>query len=551
MKINRSTLAATVALGLLVLVQAPRLEAAIPTATTVAATNVTATSATLKGSFKTGGTATTIWFEWGPGDAIRHQTTPTSIGSGSSAVNTNAAISGLTAGLTYRYRAVASNSFGVIRGRTLPFGVPAVVLNGASVQTNAMFAPYVELGAVATALPAALAVGDSHTLVLRPDGSIAAWGLNDKGQLTITNSGTTNIIAIATGYRHSLALRANGSVVGAGFDSDGQATVPNGAASNVVAITAGVYHSLALKSDGTLISWGNDDLGQVTVPPEATNIISIAAGHTHSLALQPNGMVIGWGDDGYNQATPPPNASNVIAIAAGYSHSLALRSDRTVVTWGVDTDTFTNYFLLTTVPAAATNVVAIAAGFSHSLALRADGSVIAWGRSDYGETNVPANATNIIAIGAGFGYSQALRADGTVVSWGDPDPDVGQTATPTNLVASFPVTINGTVNTATTNASVLLYSATNVFGYAATTTRTVEIRALRIGSISRLGNGNLSLAASFVPGKTVEVLTATNPALPMASWTVLGNAYEPTAGNYTFTNSHSLPQQFFRLRVLD
>jgi len=545
MKINRSAFATTVALGLLVLIQAPRLEAASPpTVTTVAATNVTPSSATLKGSINPGGTNTTVWFEWGPGDAIRHQTTPTSIGSGLSTVNTNAAISGLTSGLTYRYRAVASNALGVIRGRTLPFGVPTMVLNGASVQTNAQYAPYVELGAVATAPPAGISVGDSHTLALRPDGSVAAWGANGAGQITVSGS-ATNAIGVAAGYRHSLALKANGSVVGWGTNDFDQITLPPEVSSAVTAIAAGGYHSLALKTNGTVVGWGSDLEGQTPPPESATNVVAIAAGYFHSLAVQANGVVIGWGDDSYGQATPPQAATNMVAVAAGNSHSLALRANRTVLAWGGDSPE------LTAVPPAATNVVAIAVGFAHNLALRADGTVVAWGLNEYGEITVPGNATNVIAIGAGFGYSQALRADGSVISWGDPDPDVGQTITPTNLVASFPVTITGTVNTATTNASVLYYSATNVFGYAATTTRTIHIRALRIGSISRLGNGNLWLAASFVPGKTIEVLTATNFTLPMASWTALGYASEPTAGNYTFTNSHPLPKQFFRLRLVD
>jgi trimeric autotransporter adhesin len=101
------------------------------------------------------------------------------------------------------------------------------------------------------------------------------------------------VIAVGTGDYHSLALKADGTVVawGAGrpgaFGENhyGQATVPAGL-SNVVAIAAGRFHSLALRWDGTAIGWGDNYLGQTSVPAGATNLIAIAAGRYHSLFLK-------------------------------------------------------------------------------------------------------------------------------------------------------------------------------------------------------------------------------------------------------------------------
>jgi hypothetical protein len=63
----------------------------------------------------------------------------------------------------------------------------------------------------------AVAAGGSHTLVLRSDGSIWAWGLNDKGQLGIGNNINSNVpvrivslidvVGIAGGYWHTMALK--------------------------------------------------------------------------------------------------------------------------------------------------------------------------------------------------------------------------------------------------------------------------------------------------------------------------------------------------------
>jgi hypothetical protein len=94
----------------------------------------------------------------------------------------------------------------------------------------------------------------------------------------------SNVVAIAGGYYHSLALKADGTVIAWGNNSYGQTTVPAGL-SNVVAIAGGYYHSLALKADGTVIAWGNNNYGQTTVPAGLSNVVAIAGGYLHSLAL--------------------------------------------------------------------------------------------------------------------------------------------------------------------------------------------------------------------------------------------------------------------------
>jgi alpha-tubulin suppressor-like RCC1 family protein len=101
--------------------------------------------------------------------------------------------------------------------------------------------------------------------------------------------GLSNVVAIAVGFSHSLALKDDGTVVAWGGNWEGQATVPPGL-SNVVAIAAGANHSLALKADGTVVAWGNavgsyPNYGQSVVPPGLSNVKAIAAGESHSLAL--------------------------------------------------------------------------------------------------------------------------------------------------------------------------------------------------------------------------------------------------------------------------
>ena len=75
----------------------------------------------------------------------------------------------------------------------------------------------------------------------------------------------TNAIALAAGELHSLAVREDGTVVAWGTNNFGQTNIPSGL-SNVIAVAAGSAHNLALKENGTVVAWGTNDLGQTSVP---------------------------------------------------------------------------------------------------------------------------------------------------------------------------------------------------------------------------------------------------------------------------------------------
>jgi alpha-tubulin suppressor-like RCC1 family protein len=232
----------------------------------------------------------------------------------------------------------------------------------------------------------ALAAGSWHNLAAKSDGSVTAWGAgmadgnpNDPNGFQVGQSivptGLTNAVAVAAGFFHSLALRNDGTVIAWGSDSVGQTKVPPGL-SNVVAIASGENHCLALKADGTIVSWGHYFAHPATnVPPGLTNIIAIAAGTDshHSLALKADGALVAWGeDDFYGQLDIPAGLSNVVAIAVGGVHNLALPGDGTVIAWGagkvVDRSTGGDWGQ-SIVPANLTNAVAIGAGYIQSLAV--------------------------------------------------------------------------------------------------------------------------------------------------------------------------------------
>ena len=277
----------------------------------------------------------------------------------------------------------------------------------------------------------AIAAGGYHSLAVKSDGTVWAWGYNGEGQLgdgTTTSrsapvlvSGITGVIGIAGGDAHTLALKSDGTVWGWGYNGDGELGDGTGTSSSlpvqvsgltgIVAIAAGQYHSLALKGDGTVWAWGWNYYGQLgdgtttgASAPVAvsglTGVTAMAAGGYHSLALKSDGTAWAWGanwsgqlGDGTTTDEPAPVQavlSGVVVIGAGYEHSLAVTGDGTVWAWGGNwggqLGDGTRTERLTPVPLGGpAGVTRITGGQDWSLALSADGTVWAWGHNFYGQ----------------------------------------------------------------------------------------------------------------------------------------------------------------------
>ncbi|NBV25406.1 MAG: hypothetical protein EBS05_26265, partial [Proteobacteria bacterium] len=102
-----------------------------------------------------------------------------------------------------------------------------------------------------------------------------------QGQTTVP-AALSGVTAIAAGREHTVALKNDGTVVAWG--SSFYAAVPVGL-SGVIAIAAGTYHTIALKNDGTVVVWGSNDNGQRTVPAGLSGVTGVAAGGGHSVAV--------------------------------------------------------------------------------------------------------------------------------------------------------------------------------------------------------------------------------------------------------------------------
>jgi len=257
--------------------------------------------------------------------------------------------------------------------------------------------------------------GGNHSLAVKNNDTVWAWGSNASGQLgdgsttsrsyagqvKTNNTPTylTGITAASAGFDHSLALKSDGTVWAWGDNTDGQlgdstntnssyaakvktvgatCAATNADLSSVTEVAAGAGHSLALKSDGTVWAWGNNEEGQLGDGTTAnqkcavqvtdsmgnlTSVVHISAGWRFSVAVKSDGSVWAWGDNLYGQLgnNNVPNDSSVavqVQDAAGGNLS---------------------------------GVASVSAGGHHTLAIKAtSGAVSCWGRADHGECGTAA-----------------------------------------------------------------------------------------------------------------------------------------------------------------
>lgn len=289
----------------------------------------------------------------------------------------------------------------------------------------------------------AIAGGERHNAALDANGEVWTWGWNYFGQLgngayvanmnDPANMGTTpgkvpgfsSVKAIASRGYHTLALKNDGTVwawgyndsgrLGDGTDTDRHSPVQvTGLTGHggVTAISGGGAVSAALMADHSVMAWGQNDYG--------------AAGNGTTSTLGQ------WTPAAVSQAS---GLTNVKAIATGWEHMVALADDGTVWTWGHnDGGQLGNgrqgaqeYSCVPLQVAGLSGVIGVSAGDGSTAILKADGTVWAWGKIRHGDgtsfsygplpVQVP-GIDHVVLVRDRDWHILALKDDGTVWAWG-------------------------------------------------------------------------------------------------------------------------------------
>ena len=239
-----------------------------------------------------------------------------------------------------------------------------------------------------------------HSLGLRSDGTAWAWGRNYSGELGINAAGSGAFISspvsvvggftdwwkITAGMQHSVGLRCDGTLWAWGFNNRGQLGTGSigtsysspvsvvGGFTDWCQVSAGGNHNMAIRTDGTAWAWGCDSNGKlgrdvgfgcvaspVSVVGGFTDWCQVSAGGLqNSAGIRSNGTLWAWGlsnssfpyggmvGDGFAVTRSSPVSvvggfTDWCQVSVGTLQTGAVRTDGTLWVWGDSCTTFGIY----------------------------------------------------------------------------------------------------------------------------------------------------------------------------------------------------------------
>jgi alpha-tubulin suppressor-like RCC1 family protein len=275
---------------------------------------------------------------------------------------------------------------------------------------------------------------------------------------------------IAGGNNHSLGLKSDGTLWAWGTNGDGQCGQGNflggtgaptqvGNESNWTFIAAGNKCSYAIKNDGTLWAWGLNDFGQLGDGTLLKKNLPIQIGTDndwqkissgvdgHVLAIKTNGTLWAWGQNNHGQLglgnssvsvnvpTQVGNDSNWSSIATGFYYTIFLKINGTLWSCGLGNngELGNGSNVLAFVPTqigTQNNWIKIASGMEFSAAINNENKLFSWGKNTSGQLGIGNNInknsptlvnndTNWDEIILGLTHSVAIKNNNSVWTWGN------------------------------------------------------------------------------------------------------------------------------------
>ena len=295
-----------------------------------------------------------------------------------------------------------------------------------------------------------IAAGNGYAAAIKTDGSLWTWGSNDHGELGLgdtdardaptqvgSDTDWTAVSCSASGSdagNHTLALKSDGSLwawgdneygeLGLGdaaVNTDELAPTQVGSDTDWHAVFAGDQCSYAIKDDGSLWAWGYNADGQLGLNDEVVRHVPTQVGSDtdwkhfacgsdsfqgFALAVKNDGTLWAWGYDGtealgfpngqvYDHLVPTQVGSATewsdVAVGGGIAagHGLAIKDDGSLWSWGTNLGgqlgqgSYRLMFEPTRV-GSDSDWVALSAS-DNSFALKADGTLWSWGYDENGQ----------------------------------------------------------------------------------------------------------------------------------------------------------------------
>jgi alpha-tubulin suppressor-like RCC1 family protein len=234
------------------------------------------------------------------------------------------------------FKQVLSNSVEIAAGETTSFAVKSdgtlwawgdnqYGMLGDGTTTH-KYEPVVIMDSVAHVYP-----GSFHTLALKTDGTLWVWGQNLDDQMgtgtlgkDLLNYSATpiklmdNVKSAAAGGKHSLVIKIDGSLWAFGDNYEGElgngtitdSPKPTQVGSGFVQIAAGYEFSAGIKADGTLWTWGGNTFGQLgdgsfdyKTTPQAVlqNVAAVSAAPYGLRVVKTDGTLWSCGTNAYGE----------------------------------------------------------------------------------------------------------------------------------------------------------------------------------------------------------------------------------------------------------
>jgi len=176
---------------------------------------------------------------------------------------------------------------------------------------------------------ASISAGEAHNLAIKSDGTLWAWGENLGGQFGVGTKGRQNPMAnipvpaapghdwkqAAAGGIHTLAIKKDGTLwawgnnwagsLGTGSTNNSAVPVQVGSGTNWIKVWAGTLESVAMQPDGSLWYWGDNPdpaldqrVGNIFTPARIspdTNWVDVGFGPWTVFAIKSDGTLWTWG----------------------------------------------------------------------------------------------------------------------------------------------------------------------------------------------------------------------------------------------------------------